>query len=93
MAIKVDYTIEAERTLFDILEFIAQGDESAGLRFVAELERRVTGVLGLFPEAGAKTEAGQRVLTIRGYSVVYRFDAGAGVVLVLDIFGPGMDWR
>ena len=93
MAITVDYTVGAERRLFDILEFIAQDDEMAGLRFVAELERRVTGVLGLFPEAGARMEGGQRVLTIRGHSVVYRFDAENGVVMVLDVFGPGMDWR
>ena len=93
MGAKVVFATKARQALLDIAGHIALDNVEAAFRLVADLERRVGDTLSLFPEAGAKTEAGQRVLTVRRHSVIYRFDAGAGVVLVLDIFGPGMDWR
>jgi plasmid stabilization system protein ParE len=60
---------------------------------VADLKRRVNDTLSLFPESGAKAQDGWRLLTIRRYTYVYRHDAAKGEVVVLDVFGPGMDWR
>ena len=34
-----------------------------------------------------------RFLTIRRPTALYRFDATRGEVMVLDVFGPGMDWQ
>ena len=93
MAAQVIFTTKARQALLDIAGHIALDNEAAAFRLVADLEKRVADTLSLFPEAGPKTEGGQRVLTVRQHSVVYRFDAVKGEVLVLDIFGPGMDWR
>ena len=32
-------------------------------------------------------------MTIRRYTFVYHHDAAKGEVVMLDVFGPGMDWR
>ena len=79
--------------MLEIAGRIALDNVEAAFRLVADLEKRVGDTLSLFPEAGPKTDSGQRVLMIRRHSVVYRFDPGIGAVFVLDIFGPGMDWR
>ena len=57
------------------------------------MQRRLDLVLTKFPEAGATAVGGQRFLAIRRHSVLYRHDAGKGEVVVLDVFGPGVDWR
>ena len=90
---EVVFTTHARRALLDIAGFIAQDDDAAAFRLVADLQRRVHETLSLFPKAGAKTAAGQRVLTIRRYSLVYRFDPAVNTVFVLDIFGSGQNWR
>ena len=89
----VVFTRFARQALVSIGLYIAQTDEEAAFRFVADLERRVTETLGTFPEGGARVQAGLRSLTIRRYTAVYRYDAGTDVVFVLDIVGTGRNWR
>ena len=84
---------EADRALLEALTHIAQDNPVAAVNLIADLQERVVGTLSLFPEAGEKWHDGQRFLTIRRYAFVYRHDVATGEVVVLDVFGPGMDWR
>ena len=93
MTTTVIFTAGARLALIHIAELIAQDNEEAAFRLVADLEKRVRDTLSLFPEAGAKAQAGRRFLTIRRYTTVYRYDAATNTVFVVDIHGPGMDWR
>ena len=93
MTAVVVFTVRAEQALVDIVGFIAQDDEKAAVRLVVDLRQRVTGTLSMFPDAGVKSEKGRRSITIRRYAFVYRHDPAKGEVVVLDVFGPGMDWR
>ena len=93
MTIRIVYSENARRALREIALFVAERDPSAALRLVDGVERGLEGVLGVFPEAGVRLEDGLRFLTVRKHSVLYRFDAKADEVVVLDVFGPGMDWR
>ena len=56
-------------------------------------EGRVAGAGGFVAGQICQGESGRQFLTIRRYSVVYRYDAGRGAVVVLDVFGPGVNWR
>jgi hypothetical protein len=47
----------------------------------------------VFPDAGVVWQGERRSLTIRRYTFIYRHDAAKGEVVVLDVHGPGMDWR
>jgi plasmid stabilization system protein ParE len=76
-----------------ILGFIAQDDPAAALRLIEDLRHRVSQTLSIFPEAGAKLETGQRQFTVRRHAFVYQYDSGTDTVTVLDVFGPGEDWR
>ena len=91
--IRVVYSDRAKAGLREILLYIGERDPNAALRLLDDLERRLDEVLTRFPEAGPRTAGGERVLTIRRYPFVYRHDAAKGEVVVLDVFGPGMDWR
>ena len=93
MTTSIVYTAKARLALLDIAGFIALDDDKAAFRMVAELQSRLHDTLSLFPEAGARDRQGQRVLTIRRYSAVYRFDAVANTVFVLDFYGAGQNWR
>ena len=84
---------QAKASLRSILLFIGERDPDAALRLLDELQRRLDLVLTEFPEAGATAVGGQRFLAIRRHSVLYRHDAFRDEVLVLDVFGPGEDWR
>ena len=93
MTTAIIFTTQARLALLDIAGFIALDDDTAAFRLVAELQTRLRDTLSLFPEAGSKAGQGRRVLTIRGYSAVYRFDAAANTVFVLDFYGAGQSWR
>ena len=93
MAVRIVYSETARRSLREITLFIAGRDAVAALRLVDEIAGRLETVLGLFPEAVVRLDDEIRFLIVRRYSVVYRFEAAKGEVVVLDVFGPGMDWR
>ena len=90
---KVRISVKADRALRETLIHIAQDNPTAGVNLIAELRKRDVGTLSVFPEAGTKWGEGKRFLTIRRYAFVYRFDPARDEVMVLDVFGPGMDWR
>jgi plasmid stabilization system protein ParE len=90
---KVRISAKADRALRETFFHIARDNPSAAVNLIAELRKRVVGTLSVFPEAGAKWGERKRFLTIRGYAFVYRFDPAKDEVMVLDVFGPGMDWR
>ena len=90
---RVVYSDRAKAALREILLYIGERDPNAALRLLDDLERRLDEVLTQFPEAGPRTAGRERVLTIRRYPFIYRHDAVKGEVVVLDVFGPGMDWR
>lgn len=89
----VIFTAGARRALIRIAVLIAQDNEDAAFRLVADLEKRVRETLSLFPEAGAKAQMGRRFITIRRYTTLYRYDAAANTVFVVDIYGVGQNWR
>ena len=91
--VAVQISDQADRALLEALVYIYQDNPVAAVDLIADLQKRIVQTLGLFPEAGTKWHGDQRLLTIRGYTFVYRHDAARGEVLVLDMFGPGMDWR
>ncbi len=65
----------------------------ASLIAFGDLRRRIVDTLSQFPDSGTKWRDGRRVLTIRRYTFAYRHYPAEAEVWVLDVFGPGMDWR
>jgi plasmid stabilization system protein ParE len=93
VTVRIVYSLRARQSLREILLFVAEHSPEAALRLVDDVERRLEKVLGVFPEAGARMDDGTRFVVVRNHSVVYRYDAGRGEVVVIAVFGPGMDWR
>ena len=91
--VPVRFSDQTDRALLETLAHIAQDDPVAAMGLIEDLQRRVVQTLGQFPESGMRTAGGQRFLTIRGYAFLYRHDAAKGEVVVINVFGPGMDWR
>jgi len=89
----VRFSNQTDRALFEILTHIAEDDPAAAMGLIEDLQRRVVQTLSQFPDAGPRVAGGQRVMVVRGYAFLYRHDAGRDEVVVLDVFGPGMDWR
>ena len=90
---KVVFTDAARRSLTEVLTYIAQDNPQAALDLIDDLQTRIVGTLSLFPDAGAILAGPRRVMTVRRYAVVYRYDRARDEAVVLDVFGPGMDWR
>ncbi len=84
---------QADRSLFDTLRYVYQDNPVAAVDLIVDLQERIVQTLGTFPEAGARWHGEQRFLAIRRFTFIYRIDAPTGEVVVLDVFGPGMDWR
>ena len=91
--VAVRFSDQVDGSLLDILEYISHDNPVAAFDLIEDLQRRIVDVLSQFPDSGAKALDGRRSLTIRRYTVVYRHYPLVGEVWVLDVFGPGMDWR
>ena len=89
----VIFSLRARRSLFDTLGHIAERNPSAAVNLIMDIQKRAVETLGNFPDAGVRWHGGRRVLTVKRYALVYHHDAAKGEVVVLDVFGPGMDWR
>ena len=63
------------------------------MALIDDLHQRTTAMLTQFPDAGARYHGDMRFVTARKYSLIYRHDAAARVVFVLDVVGPGRDWQ
>ena len=75
------------------LRYIAQDNPAAAVDLTTDLQKRIVQTLETFPESGMKWQGDRRALTIRRYAFIYRYDAAGGEVVVMNVFGPGMDWR
>ena len=93
MQIRIVYSDRARRSLLEIALHVTELNPDAALRVVDEIHRRLNDVLTVFPEAGPRVERENKFLTVRRHSVLYRFDPVKSEFVVLDLFGPGMDWR
>ena len=91
--VKVRISAQADRALLDTLHYISQDNPGAATHLIIDLQKRAVQTLSTFPDAGVTRHGDLRVLIIRRYTFVYRHDAAKGEVVVLDVFGPGMDWR
>ena len=89
----VVFSLRARRALFDTLGHIAEENPVAAVNLILEIQKRAVETLGTFPDSGVRWRAGRRVWTVRRYALVYQHDAAKGEVVVLDVFGPGMEWR
>jgi plasmid stabilization system protein ParE len=90
---RLSFTATAHASLTEILEFIAGHNPTAALALVDEIEERLTRLLETFPDSGTVYRGDLRFVTLRGYTAIYQHDAAAQTIIVLDIFGPGEDWR
>jgi plasmid stabilization system protein ParE len=90
---RVLFSAKADRALMDALRHIAQDKPVAAVDLIVDLQERLVQTLSTFPEAGAKWQDDRRALTIRRDAFVYRFDAVRDEVVVMNVYGPGMDWR
>ena len=91
--VPVRFSDQTDRALLETLAHIAQDDPVAAMGLIEDLQRRAVETLGTFPDAGVRWHGGRRVLAVKRYALVYHHDAAKGEVVVLDVFGPGMDWR
>ena len=90
---RVRISAKADRALIEALRFISQDNPVAAVDLIADLQERVVQTLSTFPEAGVKWQDERRALTIRRYTFLYRYDAARDEVVVMNVYGPGMDWR
>lgn len=90
---KVRTSAKADRALLEALTYIARDNPSAAVNLIADLQKRVVQTLGTSPEAGVKSHDDRRALSIRRYVFACRYDAERDEVVVMNVFGPGMDWR
>lgn len=89
----VVFSLRARRSLFDTIGHIAEHNPKAAINLILDIQKRAVETLGTFPDAGVRWGSGRRVLTIKRYALIYSHDSAKGEVVVLDVFGPGMDWQ
>lgn len=91
--VAVRFSIPVDEALLEILGHISRDNPAAALDLVEDLQRRIVETLSQFPDSGATFRNGRRFLTIRRYTFVYRHYPEKDEVWVMEVFGPGMDWR
>lgn len=91
--VAVRFSTQVDGSLLETLGYIARDNPLAAFDLIEDLYRRIADTLGQFPDSGTQLRDGRRFLTIRHYTFVYRHYPAKGEVWVMEVFGPGMDWR
>ena len=93
MSATVVFTRAARAALLEILDHIALDSPAAALTFIDRVETSLVTTLSTFPQAGPRYQGDLRFHVIRGYAFIYRHEPESRTVFVLDVFGPGENWR
>lgn len=92
MSYRVNFTELADHDLDDILDYIAQDNPVNAIRFIDQLEKRITKTLGIFPNGGNRYRS-SRYFSFDNYVVVYDVDESLKIVNILLITEGHRQWK
>lgn len=90
---KVIFGPEVDAAIMALIDYVELDDIPVVLDFLDRIQERLVNTLSIFPEGGSRFQGNVRMKVVEKYTFLYEYHADANEVHVLDMKGPGLDWR
>lgn len=89
----VIFAPSVDEAILNLIDYIDPSDIPVVLNFIEKLQKRLVNTLSTAPLGGTKFQGNIRFFAIDGYVFLYEYIETANEVHVVDMMGPGQDWR
>jgi hypothetical protein len=76
-----------------LIDYVELADIPAVLDFLERIQERLVNTLSTFPEGGNPFQGNVRMKVVEKYTFLYEYHADSNEVHILDMKGPGQNWR
>jgi|AntRauTorckE5430_2_1112549.scaffolds.fasta_scaffold01120_6 hypothetical protein len=84
---------EVDAAILALIDYVEVDEIPAVLNFLDRIQERLVNTLSTFPEGGSRFQGNVRMKVVEKYAFLYEYHADTNEVHVLDMKGPGLDWR
>jgi hypothetical protein len=84
---------EVDAAILALIDYVELDEIPAVLNFLDRIQERLVNTLSTFPEGGSRFQGNVRMKVVEKYTFLYEYHADTNEVHVLDMKGPGLDWR
>lgn len=91
--ITVLFAPAVDAALVELIDHVDVDRIPTVLDFLERIQNRLVETLSTFPEAGPVFQGEVRMFPVEGYVFLYEHHPAKGEAHVLDMIGPGRNWR
>ena len=84
---------EVDAAILALIDYVELDEIPAVLNFLGRIQERLVNTLSTFPEGGSRFRGNVRMKVVEKHAFLYEYYAETNEVHVLDMKGPGLDWR
>ena len=84
---------EVDAAILALIDFVELDEIPAVLDFLERIQERLVNTLSTFPEGGSRFQGNVRMKVVEKYTFLYEYHQDTNEVHVLDMKGPGLNWR
>jgi len=90
---KVIFGPHVDAAILALIDYVEMEDIPAVLDFLDRIQERLVHTLSTLPEGGNRFQGNVRMKAVEKYTFLYEYHTDTNEVHVLDMKGPGLDWR
>ncbi len=90
---KVIFAPSVDEAILRFIDYVHPSDIPTVLDFIEELQARLVNTVADYPGIGTRFQGNVRFFVIKNYVFLYEYDEDQNEVHVLDMIGPGQNWR
>ena len=90
---KVIFGPEVDAAILALIDYVEVDEIPAVLDFLERIQDRLVNTLSTFPESGSRFQGQVRMQVVEKYTFLYEYHVDSNEVHVLDMKGPGQNWR
>lgn len=84
---------DVDAAILALIDYVELDEIPDVLSFLERIQDRLVNTLSTFPESGSRFQGAVRMLAVEGYTFLYEYHIDTNQVHVLDMKGPGRNWR
>lgn len=84
---------EVDAAILALIDYVEIAEIPAVLDFLERIQERLVNTLSTFPEGGNRFQGNVRMKVVEKYTFLYEYHADSNEVHILDMKGPGQNWR
>ena len=89
----VIFAPSVDEAILNLIDYVDPSDLPTILNFIEKLQKRLVKTLSTYPLSGTRFQENLRFFAVEGYVFLYEYAETANELHVVDMIGPGKNWR